>query len=106
MKQVAFMFFVTAMTTSASYATDPLQAITRRLPPQGIEIPSELSSRWEDRLLEAAKTPELIRRHPDVEIYRKAARFAMLNGEFYDKKHFALVDELLDEGDRRAAGVP
>ncbi len=84
-------------------ATSP--SIPRRIPPQGIEIPFELGSRWEDRLREIAESPERIRRHPDVEVFRKAVRFALLNGEFYDKKEFVLADELLDEGDRRAASI-
>ncbi|MFP6854294.1 MAG: prolyl oligopeptidase family serine peptidase, partial [Opitutales bacterium] len=105
MKTLAFLFLTMAMTPILSYAVDSLPTITRRIPPQGIEIPFELESKWKDRLLEIAKTPERIRSHPDVKVFHKAVRFALLNGEFYDKKQFALVDELLDEGDRRAASI-
>ncbi len=79
--------------------------IPRRIPPAGIEIPLETRSRLEGRLLKAVDAPERIRSHPDVEIFRKAVSFALLNGEFYDKKHFALADGLLDEADRRAASL-
>ncbi|MFP6900275.1 MAG: prolyl oligopeptidase family serine peptidase [Opitutales bacterium] len=76
--------------------------IPRRVPPTGIDIPLELRSKWENRLLQAHKAPERIRSHPEIEIFRKAIRFAIINGEFYDKKQFALAEKLLDEGDWRA----
>lgn len=80
-------------------------SIQRRIPPQGIKVPVELTSKWKDRLLAATKAPENIRSHPDVEIFRKAVRFAMMNGEFYDKKQFVLANELLAEADRRAKSI-
>ncbi|MGE4551371.1 MAG: hypothetical protein AAEJ57_08265, partial [Opitutales bacterium] len=72
---IIFAFFlVSPLAWAEAYPSIP-----RRIPPQGIEIPFELRSRLEDRLLEIAKAPERIRRHPDVEIFRKAVRFAILN---------------------------
>lgn len=77
--------------------------IPRRIPPQGIELPEPLRAKLLQRLEQAAAEPKRIRRHPDVEVFRKAVRFSLLNGEFYDKKHFPLPALLLDEADHRAA---
>ncbi|MBU63331.1 MAG: hypothetical protein CMI26_12610, partial [Opitutae bacterium] len=82
---------------------EDIPPIPRRIPPQGIEIPDEDRNRIQSRLSEATESAERIRNHPDVAVFRKAVRFALLNGEFYDKKHFALADKLLDEADRRTA---
>ena len=84
---------------------EDIPLIPRRIPPQGIEIPEEVRNRLQARLSKAAESPERIRKHPDVAVFHKAVRFALLNGEFYDKKHFALADKLLDEADRRAASL-
>ena len=82
---------------------DPIPPIPRRIPAQGIEIPEALRTQLLQRLEQAQAEPEKLRRHPDVDVFRKAVRFALLNGEFYDKKHFSLPAVLLDEADRRVA---
>ena len=60
---------------------EDIPPIPRRIPPQGIEIPDEDRNRIQSRLSEATESAERIRNHPDVAVFRKAVRFALLNGE-------------------------
>ena len=80
---------------------EPIPPISRRIPPQGLKLPEPLHASLLERLRQADGVPERIRRHPDVAVFLKAVRFALLNGEFYDEKHFALPALLIDEAVRR-----
>ncbi|MFP6886304.1 MAG: prolyl oligopeptidase family serine peptidase, partial [Opitutales bacterium] len=88
-----------------AFGADSIPPIPRRIPPQGIEIPAEVQTRLEACLEKANAEAERFRHDPDVVVFRKAVRFALVNGEFYDKKHFPIADKLLDEADRRAASL-
>ena len=100
-----YLCFLSFFLGSTFVEAEDIPPIPRLIPPHGIEIPDQVRNHLQARLAKAAESPERIRKHPDVAIFRKAVRFALLNGEFYDKKHFALADKLLDEADLRAAAL-
>jgi len=73
--------------------------IERRLPPPGIELPSDVRAGFEKRLGEFDQQAKAVRDHElfaDVEIFSKALRYAVDLGEFYSDKHFAVGDKTLD----------
>ena len=90
---------------AATLSAESIPAIPRKVPPPGIEIPSETRAKLEARLQKANARPATIRDNPDVAVFSKAVRFALENGEFYDKKDFPIAERLLDEADRRAVNL-
>ena len=103
--KITFFCLLSLFQIAPFVEAEDIPPIPRRIPPPGIEIPAEVRVRLESRLAKATESPERIRNHPDIAVFRKAVRFALLNGEFYEKKHFALADKLLDEADARAAAL-
>ena len=103
--KITFFCLLSLFQIAPFVEAEDIPPIPRRIPPPGIEIPAEVRVRLESRLAKATESPERIRNHPDIAVFRKAVRFALLNGEFYDKKHFSLADKLLDEADARAAEI-
>ena len=102
----AILLQVCALAVALTFLqAEPFEPIPRKIPPLGIEIPDEIKKRLEERLQASASSPDSIRLNPDVAIFRKAVRFALHNGEFYDKKHFATAYKLLDEGARRISSL-
>ncbi|MEO2036221.1 MAG: prolyl oligopeptidase family serine peptidase [Planctomycetaceae bacterium] len=91
---------------SGAWGANP---IPRRLPPVGIEIPQatlqELAAEvagldtamrtWEE------SAPQLLPLAPDVAIYLKAVRFALLHGEFWQDVETDWAKSLLDVARRR-----
>jgi len=83
---------------------EPIPAIERRLPPEGLEIPAELRSRIDERLVEFEDDVWIVGSDelaPDVEIFAKAVRLALDHGEIYSAKELPLLDEMLDRGEER-----
>jgi pimeloyl-ACP methyl ester carboxylesterase len=89
-------------------AADPIPPIPRVLPPEGLEIPADVRTRLETRLvatkkrLESVDDPTL---KPDIEIFMKAVELALLHGEFYVERDFAKADWALDEANKRLDSV-
>ncbi len=81
-----------------------IPAIERRLPPAGIEIPADLRAEIEARLETFLDDAWGVGNHllaPDVEIFGKAVRLALLHGEIYAEKELPLLTEMLDRGEER-----
>ena len=89
----------------------PIPAIERRLPPAGIEVPAgelaELRDALEgltarlDRFRASARgrgSGDLI---ADVDVFRKAVRFALMFNEFYQPNHTRRAAEAITEAHRR-----
>ncbi len=77
---------VCAVVTSSS-AAPPV--IERRLPPQGIDLPSEEQSQLTSAVAELKRDLAEVRDHAlaaDVEVYVKAVDLALRHGEFYGPK--------------------
>jgi dienelactone hydrolase len=81
--------------------------IKRVLPPEGIEIPSEVRARLDQRVLEVRtrnKSNQLSFskfRSADVEVFAKAVEFAVRHREFYSPKDFDKAEWALDEANKR-----
>ena len=90
---------------SAFSADAEIKPIPRLLPPQGIALKPEQLKSLESRLdgLAARMGPAP---DPDVEIFHKAVRFALLHREFYKPDQVKIADKLLDEAERRLAQKP
>lgn len=102
-------------------AGEPANRILRRIPPEGIEIASAdhdkllaavaaLTKRLEEAR-HSSRAAEIEPLLPDVEIFLKAARYALELHEFYDPKDVQHAYELLQMADGRldqllAAGAP
>ena len=87
-----------------SWAAEPIQPITRRLPPPGIEIPEKDRKELESQLktiksrVARAKDETLL---PDIEVYIKAVDLALRHGEFYKENEIALAYEALKTANLR-----
>lgn len=82
-----------AVAQDAECATWP-----RVLPPEGIEIPAERRSGWEERIAALEKKLDAHRsaaNWSDVAVLVKACKLALKHGEFYQAKDFAKCDRLL-----------
>lgn len=91
--------------TSAASAQEPIKPIPRRLPAQSnYKLPAEISEKLEDRVLELEKANESIADDPlfaDVDIYRKAVEFALVNNEFYSEKDIKKAEACLTMAQNR-----
>lgn len=84
----------------------------KRIPPPGILVPEATRGRLQPKLdrlrseLIAIRNGEIsdqyLRWLPDVQIYEKAVRYALEHNEFFRTNEFAIADNLLDQGLRRA----
>jgi len=95
---------------SATAAHAQTAAIPRILPPVGIEIPADDLARLKSGVaalterVASANTSlpaNLKRLLPDVEVYLKAVRYAIENGEFFDPKDIGRADDLLKQANAR-----
>lgn len=78
--------------------------IERRLPPGGMELPSDTVADVRARLEKFLEDSWAAGNHPlsaDVEIFGKAVRLALLHGEIYHEKELPLLAEMLDLGEAR-----
>ncbi|MEM7394546.1 MAG: prolyl oligopeptidase family serine peptidase, partial [Verrucomicrobiota bacterium] len=73
--------------------------IPRRIPPPGIEISEDARQQLQDTLNRLARNPNSTM--PEVEIFLKAVRFALLHGEFYKKNDTEIAQSLLKEAEAR-----
>ncbi len=91
---------VSLVCASAFSASAEIKPIPRLLPPQGLELTPEqtvtLRTRLDALASKMGSAPD-----PDIEIFHKAVRFALLHREFYKPDHLKIADKLLDEADRR-----
>lgn len=83
--------------------------IQRRLPaPGGLAFPDDQRSVVENRLNVLKEKIWYISDHPcfaDVDVLLKAVELALIHDEFYDKKHFVLVEKYLDLAEQRRASI-
>jgi poly(3-hydroxybutyrate) depolymerase len=82
----------------------PIPPIERRLPPAGIGIPAETAAALEKRTTEFLENAWAVGNDPlapDVAVFGKAVRFALLHGEIYDAKQLPLLAEILTLGEER-----
>ncbi len=91
---------------SATRADAQLEKIERRIPPTGIELAPAVKTELGERLAALSQrllqVTESTQQQAEVEIYLKAVRMALQNGEFYDaKKDLAKANHLLAQADKR-----
>jgi len=98
---IAAASFATAITPHASAGWAEIE---RRLPPAGIEIPSEVKAGLQRRLSDFKQQADPLIGHElfaDVEIFSKALRYALDLGEFYSEKDFAVAEKTIDQAFER-----
>lgn len=83
-------------------AADDIAPITRRLPPQGIAL-SEATANALQADLAAVEAELGATGDPDIAIFSKAVRFALLHREFYKPEQVDTARALLAEAQRRLA---
>ncbi len=93
---------------------DNLPDHVRPVPPPGLEVPDAVGQDLRSGLDELAKAidalrqelpqkqPRLVACLPDVEVFHKAVRYALVYHEFYHTNQFKIARELLQEGLKRA----
>ena len=82
-------------------AADAIPAISRVLPPEGLEIPADIRSRLETRLAVTKKRLEGLtdaKQKPDVEIFTKAVDLALIH-RGGDQRHVLEGPGLRDPGE-------
>ena len=95
---------------------DNIPESVRRIPPAGVEVPTEIRDQLLkgiaeiDSWLAAApetfeKQPERLVLIPDIEVYRKAVYDALTHSEFQHEREFAWATALLSEANQRAAAL-
>ncbi len=90
-------------TTGKPSAVTGCVAIERSLPPVGLEIASEQSTKWMSQLRTLEKQTAALESEfkNDVEVLLKACRMAIEFQELYVEKDFAKVDRLLELAESR-----
>ena len=106
-------FILIACLVSLGTAAAEFKPIERRIPPKGIDIPNEDRTELQEALTEfersiqgfrTAKTKGLPQHlAPDIEVYAKAVRLALMHGEFYRKGDVKIAFELIKTGEKRLA---
>ncbi len=90
-------------------ALEPIPTIERRLPPKGVKLPVELHVKLELELewlqsqvdqLKAKKVDTL-----DAEVFVKALRYSLINGEYFRDKDFVLGEKMVTLAKERLAGL-
>ena len=86
------------LASAVASAADAIPPIKRRVPPAGITISKKDRDALTAKLtlLEAAIT--LKDASPDVEIFAKAVRFALVNNEFFGPKDVGVAQKILELG--------
>ena len=112
----AFIPFAIAGVLFADGPKDNIPENVRPIPPLGIEVPASVQSKLQtgvaklaDQIADLrkalAKKAELNALLPDVEIYHKAVDWALRYNQFYKQRDFTAAEELLAEGNARAAAL-
>ncbi len=104
MTRLGTIIIATVLLTRVGGAGEEIAEIERRLPPPGIEIPAEMRTSLQTRVETFLEDSWAVGNHPlspDVEIFGKAARLALLHGEVYQEKELPLLSEMLDLGEAR-----
>jgi hypothetical protein len=102
------------LTARADGPADNLVDNVRPVPPQGIAISDAdrktlqegvdgLGKQIDELRTSLKGKPALLAVLPDVQIYDKAVRWALLHNEFYDPRESAVAKKLLEQGLARAA---
>ncbi len=90
----------TSISQDKDEGLEPIPPIERRVPPAGIEIPEKKRKEWlaglETFAAEAKALGSREERLPDAEVFAKALRLAIENGEFFKEKDLSLGDKTLD----------
>ena len=93
----------------SALALEPIPVIERRIPPKGVDLPAELRAKLEAELkglevrvdrLKAKKVDAL-----DVEVFVKALRFSLVNGEYFRDKDFPLGEKMVMLAKERLDGL-
>lgn len=105
-----FVYALVSMSGSMAIGEENvIPEIKRRLPaPGGLAFPDAIRSEVETRLEELKEQAWYISDHPcfpDVDVLVKAVELALIHDEFYDEKHFPLVEKYLDLADERLASI-
>ncbi|MCB1065479.1 MAG: prolyl oligopeptidase family serine peptidase [Verrucomicrobiae bacterium] len=106
MKTLRLLAALTGLATGLGLGQEspPDPVIDRKLPPPGIEIPAVLRTQLEARLEKFLDDAWGAGNHPlepDVAVFGKAVRLALLHGEIYSEKELPLLAEMLDLGEAR-----
>ncbi len=99
---------IVAQTTTVDPATDlSCLVIERSLPPLGLEIAAEQSTKWMSRLRSLEQQAKALESEfkNDVEVLLKACRMAIEFQELYVAKDFAKVDRVLELAETRLAEI-
>ncbi len=110
------LFLVVASSLFADGLKDNISENVRPIPPAGIPVPGEVRQELEAglKLLGAdiaklrkqyAGKPELNTLLPDVEIFHKAVRYALIGNQFYNINEFNAARNTLKQGRERASAL-
>lgn len=105
--------FFAAPLLPADGLKDNIPKDVRAIPPAGILVPAEVKSELEAELKALGADIERLRANkelrdtllPDVEIFHKAVRYALINNQFYNKSEFDAARALLKQGHERAVAL-
>jgi dienelactone hydrolase len=107
---VSAAMMVATLETAAQEAPVPstCRAWTRLLPPEGLEVPADRKTLWEQKLSGLHQglstiTNDALR--SDVSVLAKACRYALDHREFYSEKDFDKVDRLLSLAEGRLGSL-
>ncbi|NOX99293.1 MAG: prolyl oligopeptidase family serine peptidase, partial [Verrucomicrobia bacterium] len=93
----------------SALALEPIPVIERRIPPKGVELPAELRANLESELkVLQARVKKLKAKEVDTldaEVFVKALRFSLVNGEYFSDKDFQLGDKMVALAKERLAGL-
>lgn len=107
--------FASAGLARADGPADNKAANVRPIPPPGIEIPADKRQALENQLqslsqeierLRGNKDPFVLRYLPDIVIFERAVSIALAENGFFESADADRAAELLNEGMKRAAGLP
>ena len=101
---VVLKLFSVFLFISFSIQAQEINEISRRLPPKGINIPTDQRTKIEESYNQLIQKLSKIKHlhKADVDIYAKAVKFALLNGEFYKKQDFNKTLTLLESAHQKA----
>ena len=99
-----YLLILLSISFLVSAQAQKIAKITRKLPPKGIKVPDDQRTKIEKSYNSLIQKLSTIK-HPqkaDIDIYAKAVKFALLNGEFYKKQDFPKTLKLLDNAHKKA----
>ena len=96
--------FAATVFAQSTLDTEPIKAIERRVPPIGIEIPSDVADAASTRLAQISSELAKHADHPlaaDIDVLLKAVRLAVEQRELYKPEHTKLLAKTLDLAESR-----